>query len=182
MLQLERHEATVRNVNQRIQKHGKDRVLAGDLAIACTVPNTILETIEPGLRQSLFRKQVKGDQLDFDHEQKARSAQIIDGMVVVRHPGLSPVAVSHKFTGYELTIEDTYDDSTVEPIVLVGATLKKLTIQPLEGGSVVLGFVISSELTTDEIAELADALVRENVRITLTPPRAQSQQQEDIAA
>jgi len=181
MLQFEQHEASVRSVNQRIQKHGKERILAGDLVLACTAPNTILETIEPGLRLSLFRKHVKGDQLDFDHEQKAAAAQIIDGLVAVRHPGLAPVSVSHKFTGYELTIEDTYDDSSVEPIVLVALTLKKLTIQPLEGGSVALSFTVSTELTKDEIAELSDALVRETVRITLTPPSAQAQQ-EDLAA
>lgn len=179
MFQLEQHVASAKSLNTRIEKHGTDRVLAADIVLAVNAPNTILETIEPGLRQSLFRKPGAGDQMDFDHEQKAQAAQITDSLVAVRHPGLGPVQVSHKFPGYEAVLLDAFDDSTVEEIVLVDLTLKKLSIQPIEGGSVLLIFTVSGAVTNDEVAELCDALVREDVRLTLTPPKAQAQHDED---
>lgn len=183
MLQLEQHEATIRNVNGRIQKHGKIvRRLAGDVDFSCAAPNTILDAIEPGLRESLFRAVAKGEQLDFDHLQKAEAANITDGLVQVRHTGLAPIAVDHDFSGYEITIEDASPDGGAEPIVLVDLTLKNLRMKPLEGGSVVMGFRVSTEITEEECAEIHGAWVRESVRITLTPPSRQSQEQEDLAA
>ena len=179
MFQLEQHDAQFASLNTRIQKHGADRVLAADLAMTVNAPNTILETIEPGLRTSLFRKPGKGDQMDFDHDQKAQAAQITDQLVAVRHPGFGPLQVAHKFPGYELVILDAFEDSTVEPIVLVDLTMKKLTIQPIEGGSVLLSFTVSGEVTNDDVAELCDALVREDVRLTLTPPKAHAQHDEE---
>lgn len=179
MFQLDQHEASLKSVNQRIQKHGKERVLAADVVVAVNAPNTILETIEKGLRQSLFRKPGKNDQMDFDHEQKAQAAQITDQLVQVKHPGLAPVTVSHKFPGYELVIEDVFEESAVESIVLVDLTLKDLTVKPIEGGSVEITFKVQTEITSKELAELSDALVREAARITLTPPSAQAQHDDE---
>jgi len=69
----------------------------------------------------------------------------------------------------------------VEPIVLVDVKLKRFVIEPKEGGSVGLSFTASANVTPDELAELSEALIREDVLLTLTPPNAAAQQT-DLAA
>jgi hypothetical protein len=156
MFQLEQQEGEVKHINVRIEKHGTDRVPTVDVKLTCNAANTILDTIEKGLRQSLFRKPGKNDQADFDHDQKAKEAGITDNLVQVKHPGLAPVVISHEFPGYELTIEDAFLDVPSDPdaICLVDATMKGLLIRPIEGGSVELKFTVSAEIETDELSDL----------------------------
>lgn len=166
MFQLEKHDSAIANVNQRIERHGEDRELAADIKFTTNAGNGLLDSIEKGLKEALFRKPGKGEQQDLPIGDTPLSA--------VKFPSLEPLKLAHEFLGYELQIDGLLEG--VEPIVLVDVKLKKFVIEPKEGGSVGLSFTASANVTPDELAELSEALIREDVLLTLTPPKAAAQQ------
>lgn len=174
MFQLTQHDATLSNLNTRIQRHGDERVLAVDMKFSAKANNSILDSLGQGLRESLFRKAAKGEQPDLP--------TIGEPLSAVRHPYLEPMKLSHEFDGYEVEIAGLLD--TTEPLFFADVKLKKFTIAPLEGGSVELTFTASTSAESDELAALSEALVREDVRLTLTPPskqQAEEDGQQDLA-
>lgn len=164
MFQLDKHDASLSNLNTRIERHGDERVLAVDMKFSTKANNSILDSLGKGLRESLFRKPSKGEQQDLPSIGEALSA--------VRHPYLEPMRLSHEFTGYELVLSGLLDST--EELPFVDVKLKKFTIAPLEGGSVELTFTASINATPDELSELSVALVREDVRLSLVPPTKQA--------
>lgn len=166
MLQLNQSEATLGNLNTRIERHGDERELAVDMKFSMKANNSILDSLGKGLRESLFRKPAKGEQQDLP--------TIGDTLTAVRHPYLEPMKLSHEFTGYEVQIDGLLDSTN--PLLFVDVKLKKFTIAPLEGGSVELTFTASANVDPDELSSLSEALVREDVRLTLTPPSKQEEQ------
>ncbi len=169
MLHLEAHEVDITNVNLRKEKHGSERKLGVDITIAVKGPNSILDDVEKGLRQSLFRTAKKGEQLDM--------VEGADGLVAVKHPCLSPIRLEGKFTGYELQIDHQIEGTTTEPLILVDVTLKDITVDPIEGGSVTLTFKLQAAVEPDELTEIGEFYTHSAVRLTLTPPTAQEQQE-----
>lgn len=166
MFQLEDHPSSVNNINVRLEKHGDKRHLAVDVKFEAQAGNEILDNLEKGLREALFRKPGKGEQ----------QALPIDGnpLTAVKFPSLAPVSLSHEFTGYEVEIGGELEGS--ESIALVDAKIKKIVAEPLEGGSVTLTFTASAEADPDDLADLAARLVLGNVRLTLTPPARQGEE------
>jgi hypothetical protein len=165
MFQLDDHPATLTNLNSRIERHGEDRQLAVDIKFDLQASNEILESIQPGLRDSLFRKPGKGEQ----------QALPIDGNVLtqVKFPSLAPVSLTHEFTGYEIEIGGELEST--DPIVLVDVKVKKITIAALEGGSVTLTFTASCEAEPADLTDLAEALIRKGVLLSMTPPAKQDE-------
>lgn len=173
MLQLDNHSASVANLNVRKERHGDESQLAVDVKLETQASNEILDSLDKGLREALFRKPGKGEQ----------QALPIDGnnLTAVKFPSLEPVKLTHEYAGYEVEIDG--DLEATEAIVLVDAKIKKLAIAPIEGGSVGLTFTVSAEADANDVADLADALIREGVRLTLRPPtrQAEEEQQKDAA-
>lgn len=64
MLTLEIHPATLSNLNIRTEKHGDELQLAADLKLSMNVAGVVLNDLEPGLHESLFRKPGSGEQQD----------------------------------------------------------------------------------------------------------------------
>ena len=57
MLELhEFTEARMASLTTRIQKHGDDDVPAVSLGLQMTVANTMLDVIDPSIRESLFKR------------------------------------------------------------------------------------------------------------------------------
>src|SRR5690606_22221528 len=102
MLTLEIHLATLSNLNIRTEKHGDERQLAADLKLSMNVAGVVLNDLEPGLHESLFRKPGSGEQQD-----------LIDPalLTAVKFPLLDPVSLSHKFPGYELELSEDGDEA-----------------------------------------------------------------------
>lgn len=165
MFQVTKHDASITNINLRIERHGEDRQLSVDIKFALSVGNEALDTIEKGLRESLFRPASKGQQMSL--------TEGADALVAVKHPMLDPISLSHKFDGYEVAIGTHLE--LEEDLFLVDVELKKFTLKPIEGGSVGVTLTASANVDTDELSELADALIRGDVLLTLTPPSAQAQ-------
>lgn len=171
MFQLDKHQVAIANVNQRIQRHGEERKLAADIKFSLSVSNEALDAFDPTLRKDLFRKPSKGEQQDLPQIGG-------DGLTAVKHPALEPLKLNHELGGYELQIAGLLEAG--EPIVLVDAKLKKFVIEPQEGGSVAMSFTASAEVEPDDVAELADALVREDVLLTLIAPK-RGAEKEDLS-
>lgn len=162
MFQLQQHEAAIANVNQRIERHGDERELAADIKFTTSAGNALLDEFDKGLKEALFRKPGKGEQQDLPIGDNPLTA--------VKFPSLEPLKLAYEFTGYELQIDGLLEGT--ESIVMVDVKLKKFVIEPKEGGSVELSFTASAGVSPDELAELSNALIREDVLLTLTPPKA----------
>lgn len=160
MFSLTKHSSAISNLNVRIERHGEDRVLAADLRISMAVENAAIDAIEPGLCESLFRAPGPGDQQSLIGPER---------LTAVKHPLLQPVKLSQEFTGYEVTISPIGDDE--DGLFLADAKLKKFVIDPKEGGNAEISFTISTEVEHAELADLSDFLVREDVALSLTPPK-----------
>jgi len=171
MFQLDKHEAAIANVNQRIQRHGDERRLAADVKFALSASNEVLDAFDPTLRQDLFRKPGSGEQQELPSIGG-------DRLTEVKHPALEPLKLNHEFKGYELHIDGLLDAGT--PIVLVDVGLKRFVLEPKEGGSVQMTFTASAQVEPAELAELSDALVREDVRLTLIAPKRGAGGGEDL--
>lgn len=165
MFALDKHEAKITNINLRAEKHGSERKLGVDISLKLQAGNGSLDGLEKGLRQSLFRKAQKGEQIDL--------IEGADGLVAVKHPCLGSIPINGEYTGYEVDIDGMLE--ATETLPLVDVKLKNFVIDALEGGSVVISFKAQALVDLDEIAELADAFIRETVRVTLTPPTAQAE-------
>lgn len=161
MFSLTKHPSAINNLNCRIERHGEDRVLAADLRITLRVQNDQIDTIEPGLCESLFRVPGPGDQQSLIGPQS---------LTAVKHPLLKPVQLNQEFTGYEATIGAICAEDD-DGLFIADAKVKKFTIAAIEGGSAEVSFTISSEVEGEELADLSDFLVRENIALSLTQPK-----------
>lgn len=170
MLNTDKQQGQVIHVNTRIQNAGATRILAADTKIGFMVNSDVLNDIHPGLRDSLYRQPDKeGDQLQLDAP---------SSYTVLRHPGFEPMKFKHKFPGYEITL--TPPEEGAEPLVfLVDVTVKKIEVDPQQGGSALITLTASAAVDLEEAADLLDALVREDVLITLVPPTDQEEGEEE---
>lgn len=167
MLALDAHPSTLTNLNIRIERHGDDRQLAADLKLTMQVSGVTLNDLEPGLHESLFRKPGAGEQ-----------QELLDPslLTAVKFPGLDPISLSHKFPGYEVELSD--DDESA-PVFLADVEIKRISAKALEGGSATLTLTGSANIHSDDARDLTDLLVREDVFLTLTPPKAKVQTDAD---
>lgn len=171
MLQLEDHEVDMSNVNLRKEKHGDERKLGVDITIKFHAANRILDELESGLRESLFRPAGKGEQIDL--------VEGADGLVAVKFPRIGGLSWDEEFPGYELEIAGGLGLS--EPLVLVDVTLKKFKFDPLEGGSVAITFSAVFHPDAEEAGTLC-SLIQDEVDLTLVPPSKQEAEQLPEAA
>lgn len=171
MLALEIHPGSLSNLNIRIERHGDDRQLAADLKLSMNVAGAVLNDLEPGLHESLFRKPAAaGEQPD-----------LIDPslLTAVKFPHLDPISLSHKFPGYEVEISCEIDG---KPVFFADVEIKKISAKALEGGSAALSLTASVNIDSDDARDLTDLLVLEDIYMTLKPPKAKAQLDPDADA
>lgn len=163
MFNLEKHDATITNVNFRKENHGDEKVAAVDIKIDLSASNLLLDTIDPKLRKAFFAKPGKGEQ----------QALPIDGnnLTALAMPFLSEQKLSQEYEGCEVEFMGLLDH--IEPIFFADAKVKKLAFQPIEGGSIHLSMTVAVQIDEDDDAALLSAWRRGNVRLSLTPPVAQ---------
>ena|SRR5690348_9782781 len=64
MFELTNHQAKVASYNPRAERHGADKVSAGDLKVEITGHSSLLDHFDKGLRKTLYRKPAPGEQTD----------------------------------------------------------------------------------------------------------------------
>lgn len=159
MFELTDKAAKLESFNPRAEKHGDENKLAGDIKLAVTMGNGVLSHFDGKLREALYRKASQGEQQDLIDGQ--------DALVAVRFPRLGSVKWDEDFPGYLLQIGTEL--GLADTIELVDVTLRKFSFQPLEGGSVAVGFSIICHPDPSEAGALC-ALIQEDVQVTLIPP------------
>ncbi|MCD9005175.1 hypothetical protein LDO31_02800 [Luteimonas sp. XNQY3] len=172
--QPDKAQATIANVNQRVERHGDERERAVDIKFTLSASNTILDQFDKDLRKFLFRKPAKGEQQSLP--------TIGDVLTEVKFPSLEPQRLAHEFSGCEIEIAGQLDDAS--PIVLVDVKLKKFVAEPKEGGSVDLTFTASAGVDADELADISEAWICEDVVLTVGSGKRATQtdpEQTDLA-
>lgn len=163
--QLDKAQATIANVNQRVERHGDERERAVDIKFSLSVNSSVLDMFDKDLKKFLFRKPAKGEQ--------PQLPSIGDVLTEVKFPSLEPQRLAHEWSGCELQIDGQLEGT--EPIVLVDVKLKKFVAEPKEGGSVDLSFTASAGVDADELADISEAWIREDVVLSISPGKKATQ-------
>lgn len=152
-------EAHVASVTNRQEVHGDDKVPAVTIGIAITGANTMLDAIDPALRHALYVAVEGQEQLP----------GIEPATPVLRCNSIDRAVLPTKLEGWTLAVDDGIDDT--DPMTFGGCRVAKLTVEPHQGGSVVLRMSIG---TSDVDAERLGKLGMHNgqsIWVTLTAPK-----------
>lgn len=176
MLDGSRLRGLLNNLNPRMEKHGsKELRLAADLKITIDFSNDVLDRIEPGLLNALYRAPRKGEAGDlFDGTASA------PGLRVLKFPKLGPQSYDNEFPGYSVIVHrGVTGDQDIE---LAGVTIDGMKFDTKEGGTVALTFraVIHPDVEKGHLDALC-ALIQSEIDITLTPPSPDAQRELDTA-
>lgn len=165
MFALDKHDASISNVNFRKENHGDEKRAAVDIRVILKASNMLLDSIDPKLRKAFFAKPGKGEQ----------QALPIDGnnLTALAMPILSEQKLTAEYESYEVELASLLDH--IEPVFLVDAKVKKLSFVPIEGGSIDLSLTVSVLIDEDDDAPLLSAWRRGEVRLSLTPPSNQAE-------
>jgi hypothetical protein len=167
MFNLDKHEAKITSVSPRREKHGKEGKPGFDVKFVIQTSNATLDTLQKGLKEALFRKASKGEQIDAFHG--------AEDLVALRFPLMEPVSLDIELTGCEICIAGNLEASA--ETTLVDTKVDGFTIKSVEGGIVWITFSVhvpTSESVVDELAECVEWWMVETVRLSVIPPTAQA--------
>lgn len=151
-------DATLRTLTPRVEVHGDDEVSAISLGLTISGPNTLLDTLAPGLRDMLYKAVEGQDQLP----------GVEPATPLLRAKGVESVALAACFEGWTLKIARGIDAD--DPIALGGCKVDAFKVVPREGGTIDLTFRAgSSDIDEGEAGWLFGKL-RQLLSITLHAP------------
>lgn len=163
MFQLEKHDAKIKNLNLRMEKHGDQDVAAADFTLNLKASALLLDTIDQKLRKVFFEKPAKGEQ----------QALPIDGnnLTALAIPYLREQKLDQKFDGYEVEFASLLEQ--IEPLFFADVKVTLLKAVFIEGGSVELSLKVSMLIDEEDDAPLLSVWRRGEIKLTLTPPEQQ---------
>lgn len=141
----------------------KDKRPAAQLRVMATVPNHILNTFAPGMREFLFEKAKGSDKV----QKQLEGVEVVSELPNLREPGVKMGAIhwEDEQTGCTLTI-----DRAIEPIRLADGKANKFKIVPKDGGSVQVFFTYTTAEIDQETAGLLMLMHQADILIELTVP------------
>lgn len=150
------------NYNPRSEKHGKQRKPAADLMIEAGMSAAVLDLLQPGLRESLYK--AAEDQADLvEPDRNALTAR--------RFQKMSPFSWGWEGKGYTMTID--YGLGGESNIELDDCTVKNIRIEPQEGGSVLFKFQVIAHPDEHDSGILTHRIQQE-ITVTLNAPPAKT--------
>lgn len=152
-------ECRVVSLTNRIERHGDDEKPAVSLGLEIEAANTILDQIDPKIREALFKPKP-------DAEPELPGVE--QSTPVLRCNSIDRVTLPTKHEGWTLAVDDNIDAE--EPMRFGGVKIDKLSVEPKQGGSIVLRMRLG---TSDVDAKRLGWLGMHNgesIWITLTPP------------
>lgn len=166
MFALVEHEATLKNLNLRDEKHGEESVTAMDLELEAAIPNVDLRLLDSALLDLLFVKD-EGDLASPEGvTRKLRCAKLV-----------MPIKVEHELVG--ATVE-VLIGTRAKNVRLDDCKVNKFRVTALEGGSCIVYFRVQCVPDEGAIAKLS-MLLGHDVTITVEPPAAEDEKQGDLA-
>lgn len=162
-------DVTLASVNFRKEIHGDDHVQAVDLKMAADVPNTLLDTIQPGLREALY----------CNNDAANGQVTIVDlpeTLPNLRFPRLNGGKFAlddkkNKLAGYELFIDYGLGDERSNMVFDCCKVVKRV-IETKEGGTVNLAWTVqySGDRLDQETCGKLALLEQDLIAIRLIPP------------
>lgn len=166
MFALVEHEATLKNLNLRDEKHGDESVTAMDLELEAAIPNIDLRLIDSALLDLLFVK---------DEGDLASPEGVVRKL---RCPSLvMPVKVEHELVGASI---EFLIGTRSKNVRLADCKVNKFRVSALEGGSCIVYFRVQCVPDEGAIAKLS-MLLGHDVTVSVEPPAAEEQKQGDLA-
>lgn len=151
-------EARVTSVTNRVEKHGDDEVPAVSLTLEIEAANTLLDAIDPGIRQSLYKPVEGQDQLP----------GVEPATPVLRCNSFDKVTLTTAHEGWTLAVDDNIDEN--DPMLFGGCKVDKFAVDAKQGGSIVLRFRVgTSDVDADKLGQLA-MHNGQTVWVNVTPP------------
>lgn len=156
---LEFTEAHVASVTNRTETHGDEKVPAVSIGLELTAANTILDQIDPKLREALYKAVDGQDQLP----------GVEPATPVLRCNCIDRVVLPTSHEGWTLQVDDGIDDTV--PMTFGSVKVDKFSVEPQQGGSIILRLRCG---TSDISAETLGKLAMHNgqsIWITLSAPK-----------
>jgi hypothetical protein len=153
-------QARVASITNRVEKHGDDEKPAVSLSLEIEAENTILDQIDPKIREALFKPKP-------DEEPELPGVE--QSTPVLRCNSIDRVTLPTKHEGWTLGI-DAGIGGDAEPMKFGSVKADKFSVEPKQGGSIVLRLRVG---TSDVDAERLGWLGMHNgedIWITLIPP------------
>ena len=156
---------TITKATPRKEHHGDDLVQAISLRLSWTTVNDNLHQLHPQLKDMLFWKQPS-------EEAQERIEGVPEITPNLRVPLVAtPIKIDASFSGYTLTIDHGADETSA--LELYQCTMDKFTVDPQEGGSVTIGWSMSSNksITPELVGALCGLEGEEIMLLGLVPPK-----------
>jgi hypothetical protein len=136
-------EAHVASVTNRTEAHGEDRVPAVSIGLEITAANTMLDMLDPKLREALYKPVDGQEQLP----------GIEPSTPVLRCNSVDHVVLTTAHEGWTLTVDDGIDDTT--PMTFGSCKVDKVKVEAKQGGSIVLRLRVgTSDIDADRLGKL----------------------------
>lgn len=153
--------AKLSSLTPRVEKHGEENVPAVSLALTITGPNTLLDLLAPGLRDTLYK--AVEDQEELPGLEQATP--------LLRTRALERIKLKvHDMEGYRLVVEHGIGDDTA--IDLHDCKVDKWALEPFEGGSVELSFRVGTSDVDETYLGRLGMKLGQDVQIQLHAPEA----------
>jgi hypothetical protein len=163
MFQIEEMiEAKLATVTARSEKHGDEDVPAVSLGIEIETANTLLDVIDPAIRQTLYVAVEGQDQLP----------GVEPSTPVLRCNSFDKHTLPAKYEGWTLQIDDGVDDT--KPMTFGACKCDKFSVEAKQGGTVVLRFRVGTSDLDSERSGFLGMHVGQPVWITLRAPEKQA--------
>lgn len=134
-------EATLAGVTPRVEKHGDEDVPAVSLQISVEAANTLLDSIDPAIRQALYMAVAGQDNLP----------GIDPATPVLRCNSFDQITLTQAYEGWKLEIDDSIDEDN--PMTFGLCKVDKLRVDAKQGGSIVLKMRIGTSDVGDVAAQ-----------------------------
>lgn len=152
-LLLKKAAGKVDHLNLREEKHGEESVAAVDVRVKLDVPNSFLDELSPGLRESLYR--AEGEQLP----------GVEVPLSVLRYPQLSPLDWEVLVVGGEFVLHGA---KKADDLLFEGDVKKSLRLACKEGGTVEVSLQVAVLPSPEELGKLSELLGR-SVKVSIRP-------------
>ncbi|MEY5100665.1 MAG: hypothetical protein RJA36_3384 [Pseudomonadota bacterium] len=153
-------EAHLASVTNRVEKHGDDDKKAVTIGVEITTANTMLDAIDPKLREAMFKPKP-------DAEPELPGVEI--STPILRCNSIDRVVLPTKHEGWTLAIDDGIEGDA-DPMLFGSVKVDKLSVEPKQGGSIVLRMRLgTSDVDADKLGWLG-MHNGEEIWIKLTPP------------
>ncbi len=165
------HEQKCRllSFNPRAEHHGEETVPAADLKIEVALANDELAMFHPALKSLLYHydSQIAGDLVDVakKDEDKNYSPHLRMQKLV------TPLKWDDAITGATVRI---HYGATGRDIVLTTADVNNFTIDPQQGGTVMVGFRVQAKPDEKQSGKLC-TMVQTDIELSIEPPEAMAE-------